>query len=74
MPKSKLEIEEFDKLSITDLMQAKDKELMIAIFMKVKQINGKVKWHEKFIYGIITTIGLGVTAGIIIGIVNICFA
>ena len=73
MPKIKMEIEEFDKLSITDLMQAKDKELMIAIFMKVKQINGKVRFHDWFIKAILTTMGLGIMSAIIVGIINFAF-
>ena len=70
MASKKPDIEEFDKLGITDLMRAPNKELMIAIFIKVKQQNGKLKWHDKFIWGVISTIGLGITAGIIMGIIN----
>ncbi|MDD5013707.1 MAG: hypothetical protein PHW73_01220 [Atribacterota bacterium] len=70
MAKPKPEIEEFDKLSISDLMARPSKELQIAIFIKIKQVNGKVKWHDKFIWGLISTIGLGIMTAIIVGIIG----
>ena len=73
MPKTKpeIEIEEFDKLSVTDLLRADSKELTIAIFMKVKQQNGKLRFHDKFVWGLMSTIGLGVVAGVILGIIKL---
>ena len=50
MAKSKPEIEEFDNLSITDLLNVPTKALTIAIFMKVKLQNGKIKFHDKFVW------------------------
>jgi len=70
MAKTKPDIEEFDKLSITDLMQVNNKELTIAIFIKVKQQNGKIKFHDWFIRGLIYVIGIGIVASIIIGTIN----
>ena len=70
MTKLKPEVEEFDKLSITDLMAKPTKELQVAIFMKIKQVNGKVKFHDWFIKGLIGTIGLGILSAIIISIIN----
>ena len=76
-----MEVEEFDKLSITDLMQAEDKELMVAIFIKIKQQNNKLfshddklRYHDKLILGVFTTIGTGIMAAIIIGVINFVFA
>ena len=70
MAKQKPEIEEFDKLSITDLMSVPSKELVIAIYIKTKQINGKVRFHDWFIRGLIYVIGIGGVASIIIGTIN----
>ena len=77
MAKIKPEIEEFDKLSITDLMQVNNKELTIAIFIKVKQQNSKLlnhadklRWHDKILLGIFSVIGLSVVSAIILGVIN----
>jgi len=77
MAKHKPDIKEFDNLSITDLMNVPSKELTIAIFIKVKLQNSKLeshdnklKWHDKFILGVISIIGLGIIASIIIGAIN----
>jgi hypothetical protein len=70
---SKGNITEFDDLEISELLQQPTTELIVAIFIKVKQTNGKVRWHEKFIWGLISTIGLGIAAAVIIGIINYCF-
>ena len=67
------DITEFDKLEIAELLEKPTTELIVAIFMKVKQQNGKIKFHDRFIWGLITTMGLGITAAIIIGIINLCF-
>lgn len=67
------DITEFDKLEISELLEQPTPELIVAIFIKVKQTNGKVKWHDKFIWGLISTIGLSVVAAIIIGIINFSF-
>lgn len=67
------DITEFDKLEISELLQQPTPELIVAIFIKVKQTNGKVRWHDKFIWGLISTIGLGIMAAIIIGIINLSF-
>ena len=71
--KSKSDIAQFDNLSISDLMGSEDKELMVAIFLKIKQLNGKVNWHDWAIKGIISTFSLGIVAAVIIGIINFCF-
>lgn len=63
MAKTKPEIEEFDKLSITDLMQVDNKELTIAIFMKIKQVNGKVRFHDKFVWTFISILITGFIGG-----------
>ena len=55
----KPEIEEFDKLSISDLMSANQKHLLIAIYMKIKQVNGKVCFHDKVIW---TFLGILITS------------
>ena len=80
MPKQKPDIKEFDNLSITDLMSITTKELVVAIYIKVKQQNGKLelhtdklKWHDRFIWGVISTIGLGVMTAIIIGVINVFY-
>ena len=65
MAKTKPEIEEFDKLSITDLMRVNNKELTIATFMKIKQVNGKVKFHDKFIWTCIGILITGFVGGLI---------
>jgi len=77
MAKTKPEIEEFDKLSITDLMQINNKELTIAIFIKVKQQNSKLlnhadklRWHDKILLGIFSVIGLGIVSAIILGVMG----
>ena len=77
MAKTKPEIEEFDKLSITDLMQVNNKELTIAIFIKVKQQNSKLlnhtdklRWHDKILLGIFSVIGLGIVSAIIMGVIG----
>ena len=67
------DITEFDKLEISELLEKPTPELIVAIFIKVKQINGKVKWHDKFIWGLISTIGLGIMAALIVGIINYFF-
>ena len=66
-------ITEFDKLEISELLEKPTPELIVAIFIKVKQTNGKVRWHDKFIWGLISTMGLGVVAAIIIGIISFSF-
>jgi hypothetical protein len=63
------EIGQFDNLSITDLTNARDKDLLIAIYMKIKQINGKVKFHDWFVKATIGTVSLGVITSVIIAIV-----
>ena len=80
MSKTKPDIKEFDNLSITDLMSITTKELVVAIYIKVKQQNGKLelhtdklKWHDRFIWGVISTIGLGVMTAIIIGVINVFY-
>lgn len=77
MTKTKPEIEEFDRLSITDLMSKPTKELMVAIFLKIKQQNGrlfyhddKLRWHDKILLGMFSIIGLGVISAIILGVIN----
>ena len=65
MKKSKPEIEEFDKLSITDLMRINNKELTIAIFIKVKQQNGKINFHDKFIWTFLSILITGFVGGLI---------
>jgi len=77
MAKQKPEIEEFDKLSITDLMRKPSKEIIVAIFIKTKQQNSKLsnhdyklRWHDKIILGIFSVIGLGVVSAIIMGVIN----
>lgn len=73
----KPEIEEFDKLSITDLMRKDSKELIVAIFIKTKLQNSKLsshddklRWHDKIILGIFSVIGLGIISAIIMGVIN----
>jgi len=66
-------ITEFDKLTIEQLLEKPTPELIVAIFMKVKQQNGKIKFHDRFIWGLITTMGLGIVAAVIIGIINFSF-
>ena len=68
------DITEFDKLEISELLEKPTPELIVAIFIKVKETNGKVRWHEKFIWGLISTIGLGIATAVIIGIINYCFS
>jgi len=66
---TKPEIEEFDKLSISDLMGANQKHLLIAIFIKMKQINGKVCFHDRIIWtflGILITSFIGGLISLII--------
>ena len=70
---AKESITEFDKLEIDDLLKKPSKELLVAMFVKIKQQNGKVNFHDKFIWGLISTMGLGVVAALIVGIINICF-
>lgn len=70
---SKEDITEFDKLDISELIEKPTPELIVAIFLKVKLINGKVRWHDKFIWGVIGTGGLGIITAIIIGIINFSF-
>jgi hypothetical protein len=72
MTKQKPEIEEFDKLSITDLMCKTSKELLIAIYVKIKLQNGKLyihdnrlKWHDRLIFGILAVILATLTTVII---------
>ncbi|MGD9276379.1 MAG: hypothetical protein PVJ67_04350 [Candidatus Pacearchaeota archaeon] len=74
----KPEIEEFDKLSITDLMHKPSKELIVAIFVKNKEQNNKLKshedklrWHDKILLGIFSVIGLGIISAIIMGVINL---
>ena len=43
-------ITEFDKLEIDDLLKKPSKELLVAMFVKIKQQNGKVNFHDKFIW------------------------
>lgn len=74
MTAKKSDIKEFDNLSITDLMAVPSKELMIAIFLKIKQVNGKVRLHDKFVWAGITGGGLVIIVAIILGIINFCFA
>ena len=66
-------ITEFDKLTIEQLLEKPTTELIVAIFIKVKQQNGKIRWHDKFIWGLISTMGIGIVAAIIIGIINFSF-
>ena len=75
---NKPDIKEFDKLSITDLMRKPSKEILIAIFIKNKEQNNKLKyhgdklrWHDKIILGIFSVIGLGVVSAIIMGVINL---
>ena len=68
------DITEFDKLEITELLEKPTPELIVAIFIKVKQTNGKVRWHDWFIKAFMTTLGIGILAAIVIGIINYCFS
>jgi hypothetical protein len=70
---SEKDITDFDSLTIDQLLEKPTPELIVAIFMKLKLVNGKVNWHDKFIWGLISTMGLGIMAALIIGIINICF-
>ena len=70
---SKDSIKEFDSLEIAELLEKPSSELIVAIYLKVKQLNGKVGWHDKFIWGLISTMGLGIMAALIVGIINLCF-
>lgn len=63
MAKTKPDIKEFDNLSITDLMSVPSKELVIAIFIKTKQINGKVRFHDKFVWTFISILITGFIGG-----------
>ena len=70
---SKENITEFDSLEIAELLEKPSSELIVAIYLKVKQVNGKVRWHDRFIWGLISTMGLGIMAALIVGIINLCF-
>jgi hypothetical protein len=63
-------ITEFDKLEINDLLKQPSKELLVCIFIKIKQQNGKVKFHDWVIKGLLGTFTLGIMAAIIIGIIG----
>ena len=63
-------ITDFDNLEISELLEQPTPELLVAIYLKVKQINGKVRWHDKFIWGLISTILFSVVVAIVVGIIN----
>lgn len=67
------EITEFDKLSVDDLLKKPSKQLIVAMYIKIKQQNGKVKFHDWVIKGLLSTFSLGIVAAIIISIINFCF-
>jgi hypothetical protein len=69
---TKENITEFDSLEISDLLKKPSKELLVAMFLKIKEQNGKVKFHDWFIKAFMTTLGIGILAGIVIGIINYC--
>lgn len=69
----KEDITDFDSLEISELLEKPTPELIVAIFLKVKLINGSVQRHEKFIWGIIITMGMSIMTAIIIGIINFSF-
>lgn len=70
---NKESITEFDKLTIEQLLEKPTPELIVAIFLKTKQINNTVKWHDWAIKGIFGTMGLGIMAAIIVGIISLYF-
>jgi len=45
----------------------------LAIYLKTKQINGKVRFHDWFIKGLIGTIGLGIVASITVSVINLVY-
>ena len=65
MTKTKPDIKEFDNLSITDLLNVPTKALTIAIFIKVKQQNGKLNFHDKFIWTFLGILITGFVGGLI---------
>lgn len=70
---NKESITEFDKLEIAELLEKPTPELIVAIFIKVKQVNGKVRWHDKMIWSGITGGGIVIITALILGIINYCF-
>ena len=70
-------IEEFDKLEISELLKKPSKALLVCIYVKIKQQNGiisqhtyKLKWHDKILLGIFGSIFLAVVAAIIVGVIR----
>jgi len=74
MPKiNKDRIRNFDEMTLDQLFEEPTKAIVLAIYLKTKQINGKVRFHDWFIKGLIGTIGLGIVTSIAIGIINLCY-
>jgi hypothetical protein len=53
-----------------DLFNTPQKDLLVSMYVHLVQLNGKVKWHDWFIKGLIGVVIFGVIAG---GITYICF-
>ena len=66
-------IEEFDKLSISDLLNTDQKLLLIAVFIKIKQTNGKVKFHDKMIWAGFISVIFTIFVSVVVGVIHLCF-
>ncbi len=53
-------------ITADDLYKESEKDLLISMYIHLVQLNGKVKWHDWFIKGLISTVVIGIIAGVII--------